>query len=249
MDRAILAHRLAPLISDELPGQVHLLGMATNSSDPLIRAALKDSSWGALPFLMRAARDPGLKSYDTVNLQLLVCLARDHAKMMRNAFSDLDEALQEADAARKSHPIRPILTKMAFLGHDHPQWEVGSNYEGFITSRCLETSALDRILYQFFHRAERSNSGEAGLWVVNLGNGLSRWVFTSTEAERDEWTPDELPVLAVALAVGTTPRNALARSYIGTLPRYGSTWSWFHWPIFKPGAGTPSCQCDPLAPG
>lgn len=220
-----LLRRLETLNDPAFLQEVHALGAATRDANELVRAALQDTRRGALWPLLRLWQS-------TQNAQLVTTLARDHAKVMRNAFWDLDVSLRSADESVKTHDIDSFLRKVNYL-----VGSVSSDYQGPLTCCCLETSTVDRILYDMLNRA-----GEASALRVLRVGGMTRWVVEFAGSEFAPYAPEDLSTLAVSGAAGVKPAQALADGYLGQAE--GS--AWFHWPIYEPEAGLPSCQCEPL---
>lgn len=243
--RDVLLGRLRRLFEDGFQGQLQLLGAATDSSDPLVRSALEDTKGGALAILFDFLKDRDLECLDSSQLHVVLTLARDHAKMMRNAFFDLDGPVREADENLKAHSLRPILRKLAAY-RPGQHFQTGTNYEGPTSCRCLETSALDRVTYNFLTRSFAPDLPGGGLWVSQINEQLCRWAFECTVQRFRMPEANELPVRAVALAVGVTPEEALSYAYLGSVRRSGRLWAWFHWPLYVPPQDVPHCHCEPL---
>lgn len=238
----ILLGRLRRLFEDGLMSEVQALGAATAHSDWLVNAALEDARTGALRVIYDYWQSLDLQQISGEDLQVLLTLARDHAKMLRNAFYDLDETLREADETLKAHSLRPVLRKLVACRG----LQAGTDYQGPISSRCLETSALDRIVYNLLARSLGPQNKNAGLWVTQVNQDLCRWAFECSVERFRMPEAGELPVQAVAMAMGVTPEDALSFAYIGSARRGGRLWAWFHWPVYKPSPEVPHCLCEPL---
>ena len=104
----VLCGRLAALREPHFVAQIQQLGVLA-SPEALVREALRDTRQGALPALLEYSQEP---VPDYARLQICALLARDHAKLMRNAFVDLDIHLSDADLSPKAHAFRPMLSKM-----------------------------------------------------------------------------------------------------------------------------------------
>lgn len=244
--RRILLGRLRRLFADGFPAEIRALGAATETSDPLVLAALEDSRGGALAVLTEYLERDDPDKLSSSELYVILTLARDHAKMMRNAFFDLDEGVREADETAKAHSLRPLLLKLAAFRSRSSGFQTGTNYQGPISCRCLETSALDRVTYNFLGRAFSFQDGGGALWVSRVNQQLCRWAFECTVEQFRLPAEQELPVKAVALAMGVTPEEALSYAYLGTARRAGRLWAWFHWPVYEPAPDVPYCRCEPL---
>ena len=247
VSRELVLRRLQGFQDADFLSRLQRLGTATELPDPLVHGALEDSRLGALSLILRLLGRQSSDSWTGSQLRLLVTLARDHAKMMRNAFSDLDPGVREADEHGKAHGLLPVLQKVEQLTQAGEVFQVGTNYEGYISCRCLETSAMDRVLYYFLRHASEDSQAKVGLWVSKINPSLCRWTFQCS-AERFRLPgPEEVATRAVALAMGVAPEDALSYAYLGCSRRSGRLWAWFHWPTFEPPADFPRCRCEPLS--
>jgi DNA-binding transcriptional MerR regulator len=221
----VLRRSLEPLRDAQLGSAVKRLGQTLpDTASSLLRSALRDCREGALGPLLSICQSHHLK-YE--QLQTCALLARDQAKLMRNAIYDLDPPLSEADISFKAHAFKPTLEKLNQVF----ALECASSFEGAISCRCLETSALDRVLYDFVQRAPRPEA----IYALEV-NHLIRIAIPAADRKYGE---DDLPTQAVALALGVSPQQALRDQLIAG----NSEWSWFHWPIFEPPEGADICNC------
>lgn len=244
----ILERRLIPLRDSLLRGEIARLGASTLPREALLQAALHDAREGALRLLLECVPDDARRPVEKASLELVVSLGRDHAKILRNAFSDLDPALRDADEHLKAHQVTPILSKIAHLRTGGWVGSVGSDFQGFITSRCLETSALDRVLYRLLAASRRDpQSSPPHLWVSQRANGWVRWVFESPAGASKPDRPDDFVASVVGLAAGVSPDQALAQGYLGARSAKGREWLWFHWPNYSPPPQVSHCECHPLS--
>ena len=230
----LFVSKLAELSSKEFCDSVACLGGGSGSYSTMTLSALADCKRGALVPLLRHYTD--LKNGRGC-LKTCVLLARDQAKIMRNAFHDIDHNLRPADESRKPHAIGPMVKKLEKI---LPYYEAHLDWDGSVSSRCLETSAVDRVLYDIVRRIEATEARSVALWVGPLNDVLTRWAFEFNGSEAAVFEPDELPTLAVSSAVGVQPASAIELGYLGTKPG----WMWFHWPVFEVPVGTSMCQCE-----
>ena len=244
--RPILLGRLKDLFEGALKADLQLLGAATGSPHKRLQSALEDSRSGALAFLLDYCRGRSLETFTDPDLHVLITLARDHAKMMRNSFYDLDPVVREADESLKAHSLRPMLQKLQACYSGRVDFRAGTNYEGPISSRCLETSALDRVLYQMLARCIDPQREGGALWVTPINDRLCRWAFQCSSEKVSLPDADDLPVQATAMAMGVSADEVLSFAYLGSARRSGRLWAWFHWPIYHPPTGVPHCRCEPL---
>lgn len=92
-------------------------------------------------------------------------LARDHTKMMRNALPDLDRARYDIDYGINYHHLDLIAEKWT---GSHQRDGAGRGVDvhadvrsdAAIATRCIEFSALDRVLYNLINNAVRHTADE-----------------------------------------------------------------------------------------
>ena len=245
--RSILVGRFKSLFVPGRASEIKALGAATDPKDWRLGEALKDARSGALEAMFDFCAQRDLDELNTTELHVLLTLARDHAKMMRNSFYDLDELVREADESPKAHSLAPMLRKLQTLYEGRMTFRTGTSYTGAISSRCLETSALDRVLYRFLDLCVDPAGKEAGLWVTQINSQLCRWAFECSVDKFRLPEPGDLTVEATAMAMGVRPEDILSHAYIGSARRAGRLWAWFHWPIYDPPAEVPHCLCEPLS--
>ena len=230
----LIRSRLEELRNPAFRERIARLGADSEGYSTLVRAAVEDTRWGALGplkrHLERAENSPEF-------LRTSVLLARDQAKIMRNAFHDIDTALRSADASPKAHGIRGMAEKVAQLGAG---FETILDWEGSVSSRCLETSAVDRVLYDFLRRVQATGSDRVTLWVGAINEHMTRWALWFNQPGFEPHVQDDLAAIAVSLSVGLSPAGALERKYLGSQ----GNWAWFHWPIFEVHRDTLVCECE-----
>ncbi len=101
-------------------------------------------------------------------------LVRDHMKIMRNALPDLDPEKYARDRSTKLHNVDLLIEKWqnAFLHIQHQktvQVQVLTSFAGGVSERCLEFSALDRVLYNLMNNALRNTTdGQVRLAILAL---------------------------------------------------------------------------------
>jgi hypothetical protein len=181
--------------------------------------------------------NPSVVTGDPGVLKTLVLLTRDHAKLMRNAFHDLDPTLRAADESPKAHGVAGAVKK---INQIRPRFEFSLDWDGCYSSRCLETSAVDRVLYDCVRRIEKTGATSARLWVGASGDELLRWAFHFDGPEFPKYESSDLATLAVSKSAGITSGAALDMGYLGSK----EGWAWFHWPVFRPPTGVKACQCE-----
>lgn len=266
--------------SDSFLASTQSIGMPTRSMDKLtstIRKVTHDVRGGALAVLtgyatMMRALDLGDET--ETYIENAVLMARDHAKLMRNAIVDLDSIVRQADESLKVHYIDDFVKKWhkatINIADKSVGVEVNCIFDGSITNRCLETSAIDRILYNYINNAARFTTDERViLTIFPINDSLVRWVVeNSLSAEQVAWldenTGNDLKKLFrggltrgghgiglsgctdfVASSIGVLPEDALEMAYLGAKRIDSRYYAWFHWPIYRhtPDDETPVCDC------
>jgi hypothetical protein len=203
-----------------------------------------------------------------------VYLARDHAKMMRNIMPDLDAAVREADEGAKLHAIGEFVRKWDGFQFELPnktvQIHAHSEFDGYVTSRCLETSAVDRIVYNYINNAARfAADSQVRFTVIPVpGTELTRWVVENTiSVEHRLWLEQEVKgdlsklfrgghtyggngvglnncTNFVSTSFGINNDEALAQGYLGAKLLQSTYYAWFHWPSYIPESEDEAvCEC------
>ena len=214
----LLADAVLRLTPPELLATARQLGEATRAHGELsvpLRRTLHDIRGGALAVLFTHVRLISDGDAEPGDLQAAVWMARDHAKMMRNAIFDLDPHVRAADEGDKIHPVDDFVRKWsgssAELAGRRVKVQVNSRFDGAIANRCLETSALDRVLYNYLNNALRFAADETVLLdILPVGGGLVRWVVRNRLSDSQiDWLQE---------FCGNDPR----RLYRGGLTREGN---------------------------
>jgi DNA-binding transcriptional MerR regulator len=241
----LLVQRLCNLNEPDLMDGLGRLGAATRSGSLLVRAALQHTRWGAVSPLSGYAREFERRGPAPAELRTAILLARDHAKMMRNAFLDLDVPLRQADEAPRAHLLAPMLAKIHRV-----RWEAGTSiqvstdYQGAISARCLETSTIDRLVYDLVRRMMDARLRTAELRVARQGHALLRFSLELPGPGLEPFQPDEFTALVVGQAIGLEPEAALKQGYLGTGEQEDRWQAWFYWPLYLPPGDVPVCACD-----
>ncbi len=244
-DSELLIKQVARLAEPRFQEKMSRFGEPTTCQEILVQAALSAVRCGALGPLTHYAQVFSRGQAGAREVLTAILLARDHAKMLRNAFHDLDQPLREADERSKAHGLPAFVRKIHRIRWNGVKVRAATGYQGPVTSRCLETSALDRVLYDFLGRATGDGSNPARLWVVELPTGLLRWVF-ELESQFEAYSQEDFSPLVIGKSVGLGPEAALSQGYIGSRQMASRHWAWFHWPVYHLGAGDHLCDCDSL---
>lgn len=264
--------------SDQFRTSVQAIGSATydlQEPSPLLRKVLHDIRGGALSVLVGLATMVDLEKVqdDTTYIKQSITMARDHAKLMRNAIEDIDTIVRQADESIKVHPISDFVSKWSGLSFEvadkSVEIEVTCTFEGDITNRCLETSAIDRILYNYINNAARfTTDNRVRLTIFPVGDGLVRWVVQNPISGRQKrWLAENVGEALgdlfrggitrgghgiglsncadfVAATFGVDdPDEAIEEKYLGARVIGDQYYAWFHWPAYIAEPDDPICEC------
>ena len=161
---AALSELVESELFTELLERVRRLGATLRAADaPLsIRRSLHDVRGGSLMALLMhldmIREDEALPN----DLQRVFILTRDHLKMMRNALHDLDRARYQADLRDRTHSVELLREKWTDVRYGPgaegapATWvRFHCDFEGAVSERCMEFSALDRVIYNLVNNAAR----------------------------------------------------------------------------------------------
>lgn len=203
-------------------------------------------------------------------------MARDHAKMMRNAIPDLDEPVRMADESAKIHGIDDFVEKLNTtvikIAEKTATVSVLNTFQGNISNRCLETSAIDRIVYNYLNNAARFTSDNTiQVTIFQLNDQLVRWVVENPISEdHNAWLNEHVGTdLNVLFTAGITRggsgiglkncaefvgqsfginniQETVQKGYLGAKCIQNRFYNWFHWPIYLPQSNDEQhCTCKP----
>jgi hypothetical protein len=268
-DERVVQHEVREVGGDRLLDTARALGADTAGgvADPLLRQAVHDLRGGSLSILVATAGLLRLGDAGPTLLATCVALARDHARIMRNAVPDLDPAGRAADEAERPVPagdfLRPWAGATVQVGHRPVVVAVDCRFEGAVAGRNLEAAALDRVLYNLFHNAARfAADGRVALTAFTPSEGLVRWVVSNAVGEDQRgWLEGAAGTDLGRLFAGGLTRggqgvglsacagyvagcfglpsgaDAVARGYAGARLLGDRFHAWFHWPAYRPEPG------------
>ncbi len=147
--------------------------LAAEHVDADVRKALHDIRGGSLMALMMHLDIVREGEAEGGDLERIFILTRDHLKMMRNAIYDLDPERYAADLETKEHAIELLREKWSSVAYriagGYVQVHFHCEFDGAISERCMEFSALDRVLYNFVNNAARfATDGRVDIVVTPL---------------------------------------------------------------------------------
>jgi signal transduction histidine kinase len=226
----------------------------------LQRQALHDVRGGALAALALTLDLIAITDTSTADVVRAFYLTRDHLKIMRNALEDVDTEARERDRASRDHGAGLLFEKWSSAVHRLPgdrsaRIEVHSTYRGPVSRRCLEFSALDRVLYNLMNNAVRFTAdGVVSLHLQQIEGNLrfvvANEVASSQIAALQEDFRDDLGKLFlggfttggegvglnicgefVANAYGLSDVSTAVRErHVGAAIINSAFVAWFHWP-------------------
>lgn len=162
----------------ELVDRVSTLGTRLTSDDVpyAVKQSIHDVRGGSLMALIMHL-DMALEGEALPqDVQRVFILARDHLKMMRNAFCDLDPERYNADLAERAHGIDLLRSKWSnvkyIAGDGAIRVQFHCDFDGAVSQRCMEFSALDRVIYNLVNNAaQHTANGRVDVVITPLDDG------------------------------------------------------------------------------
>jgi predicted DNA-binding transcriptional regulator YafY/signal transduction histidine kinase len=244
--------------------------MIAEETRALVRKTYHDVRGGSLTSLagyLELALDGEAMPEDIARIALL---ARDHLKIMRNAIPDLDPAAHAADLDPKGHSVDLLREKWTAVTH-HVDGKaahviIDCDFTGSVSSRCMEFSALDRVLYNLVNNAaQHTPDAQVLLRVFPIDDGVDTHLRFAVV---NHVTAEQRARLEAALAgdlgrlfeggfttgghgIGMgicgdivthsyglrSVREACAQGYLGARILDDCFVAWFHWPAHRASAG------------
>ncbi|NBF39012.1 MAG: hypothetical protein GVY14_01220 [Spirochaetes bacterium] len=243
-------------------------GLTTNGYDEKRRATLRqvfhDLRGGALTVAYSRIQLAEMKGSEVEMSDVYGAFfaVRDHLKIMRNCVVDLDPERRGRDLQRRTHSASLLREKWENYADDHARVEYYSDFDGGLSSSCLEFSTVERAMYNLVTNAlSHTADGRVSLFVTVLEPEEPENVKIATanfisEAERTELERSfggelgrlfeggfsiggsgvGLSVTArmVSRAYGLESlRRAVEHGYVGATIRAGEFVAWMHWPVWQ----------------
>lgn len=160
-----LQAKLASLHWSELVHQLRHFGEASaHQPARYLPEAVHDIRGGSFAALAMNIQMVEIGLADQQDFLPIFFLLRDHLKIMRNTVRDIDPPTYVADWTQKLHSVQLIVEKWHNTIHKlsaaKARVEVDCHFDGNISERCLEFSALDRVLYNLINNAVRHSADE-----------------------------------------------------------------------------------------
>jgi signal transduction histidine kinase len=196
-------------------------------------------------------------------IRRIFLLARDHLKIMRNAIHDLDTAAYATDLQQLRHSAELLREKWTSVAHHTERRRarvvLDCDFTGWVSDRCMEISALDRVLYNLINNAAEHAGDDLVLVrafpidqheATHLRFAVINRVTEEQHARLDELLQGQLERLfaggfttgghgigmsicgeIVSHSYGLrSVREACDRGYLGARIIDGCFVAWFHWP-------------------
>lgn len=251
---------LLGLDADALVADAHRVGAGL--TDSRTRKLLHDVRGGGLTVLVGTADLLRAGVASPALVRGAMTAARDHARIMRTTFPELDPAGAAADERARAQDARGLVAGWDGLAVARDGHAVGVEvrylYDGAITARPREAGAMARVLYNYLNNAVRFSAGPTVVvWVFAPGPGLVRWVVENAVGGDDAaWLRaggDDLKGLyaggqtrgghgeglsacaeIAAACFGVTPAEAVRDGHLGAKLDGVCYKAWFHWPTADP---------------
>lgn len=211
---------------------------------------------------------------ECISISELRMVAAEEMKFLRGLFHHLDPQKSDEEESQISvHSVDAVLSawknRTVLKDGRQVKVEAESFFDGDISCRCIETSALERVLVNLTNNACRYSKGDSvRLTILKSGESTTRWcVLNSITESQKEWLSGKLDSNGLALfQVGTTSEGEglgldscadvisqvfgypmktemIKRGYLGVKAWDNTFCAWFHWPIYHKQAGDPECDC------
>lgn len=183
-----------------------LRNISLESRDARLSQVIHDVRGGSFQALVLQLQLLELTQHQPVDTERIYLLTRDHLKIMRNCLPDLDPVRTARDIELREHGVDLLLEKWQQADYRLPDGTasviVDARYNGVIADRCVEFSALDRVLYNLVNNATRHSADQR----VMIG------IFPILECESPSLR------LVVANRIDPVQHSALVQ-------RFGQQWS------------------------
>ncbi|WP_322512773.1 ATP-binding protein [Chloroflexus sp.] len=160
LDYHDLLHMLREAGWNDLINQVRSISLSQHNL--VLGQVIHDIRGGSLQAL---ALQLQLLEYDQIrpaDIERIYLLTRDHLKIMRNCVPDLDPVRTARDIELRAHGVDLLLEKWQRADYRLPdgtaQIMVDARYNGVVADRCVEFSALDRVVYNLINNATRHSA-------------------------------------------------------------------------------------------
>ncbi|MDA3873633.1 MAG: hypothetical protein PF795_06705 [Kiritimatiellae bacterium] len=128
-----------------------------------LKKNIHDVRGGALTVLVMELDWISMLTEDEIKLSHLSTVffvSRDHLKIMRNCFYDLDEERRSIDLNENPHSTDLKIEKWSRFESETKRLIFKWSYSGPIASCCMEFSTLDRVIYNLINNAFTHGEGD-----------------------------------------------------------------------------------------
>lgn len=195
------------------------------------------------------------------HIERLFFLVRDHLKIMRNCFTDLDEDKRGADLEYNYHSTALLREKWDGFKIGETRVSYHSEEDVNIASCCMEFSTLDRIIYNLVNNAirhaddtaaelhahrrtaadgsehmliytqNRVTSEQSNILSSKFGSELGK-LFEGGFTTTGSGLGMRICTECVCSAYGIgNIKNTIQRHYVGARLQDSCFYAWVHWPL------------------
>ncbi len=150
-------------------------GIVDENTRSRLRKIYHDTRGGALTAVLGMAQLLEMKGNEVELAEVygVFNAVRDHLKILRNCFIDLDPPRRERDQAFNAHSAKLFRRKWAGYHDGGVRVEYVSDFEGDISSSCLEFSSVERAIYNLVNNAmHHTTDGLIRLYVLAHETGI-----------------------------------------------------------------------------
>ncbi len=160
----------------ELAATGQRVGRGRTRYPEIVGRVLHDLRGGSLVALIGTVQMLPFSRSRPVDVQRCAHFARDHLKIMRNCLPELDPDGVRHDQEPRAHAIDLLVDKWAgseFKFRDvNRRIQFNCTFRGTISERCLEFSAIDRVIYNLVNNAvAHTADGDVALSIFPVGAG------------------------------------------------------------------------------
>ena len=257
---------------DDVRKALDKLTLALKKNFPESRKTVHDVRGGTVFGLLAGGRE---FLDECISLSELRMVAAEEMKFLRGLFPHLDpQKSHEEESQISVHSVDAVLrawkNRTVLKDGRQVKVEAESLFDGNISCRCVETSALERVLVNLTNNACRYSQGDTvELVILKASESITRWCLLNPISESQKnWLSDKLAHNGLVLfQAGMTsegqglgldscadviaqvfgyPMKAdmIKKGYLGVKVWDDTFCAWFHWPIYHKQPDDESCVCS-----